>query len=71
MINDSKEVAEDCSADQENFDQTENLYLDQISSRDEEELGFHSFQSDSLLWQEILSSSHREGWNDHELQVEI
>ncbi|KAG0613665.1 hypothetical protein M758_6G120200 [Ceratodon purpureus] len=71
VINDSKEVAEDCSADQENFDQTENLYLDQISSRDEEELGFHSFQSDSLLWQEILSSSHREGWNDHELQVEI
>lgn len=67
VINDSKEV-EDCSADQD-FDQTEDVYLDQISSRGEEELGFHSFQSDSLLWQEILSSSHREGWNG--LQVEI
>ena len=62
VINDSKEA---CSAEDV---ETEELYLDQISSRDEE-LGFQAFQSDSLLWQEILSTSQREGW--HNLPVEM
>lgn len=57
VITDRKpEDAEDVDVEAEN----ENLYLDQNYS---EELGLHAFQSDSLLWQDILSTSHREVWN--------
>lgn len=45
----------------------EELDEDDESSHDER-LGY-AFSSDSLLWQEIMSSSHKEVWNS--LQVEI
>lgn len=44
--------------------------LDDLDEDDEsdEQLGF-AFPSDTLLWQEIMSNSHKESWNN--LQVEI